>query len=139
MKMKANHILVLLDKYSKMYPSENSTVNRFKTLISTGKCFDLNNKVGHITASSLIVDIEKGNALLTHHKKIDKWIQLGGHVDSLDKSIQESAKREAFEESSLSSLKLINEEIFDLDIHKIYKFDMSYHLHFDIRFLFTAD
>lgn len=137
--MNVNYIEVLLDEYLEKYPLESSQVDRFKTLISNGKCFDLNNEVGHITASSFIVDARKEYGLLTHHKKINKWIQLGGHVDSADKTIQESAKREAFEESSLSSLKLISEKIFDIDIHKIYAKDLSYHLHFDIRFLFSAN
>ena len=36
---------------------------------------------GHLTASSLVVDRSRGRALLTHHKKLERWLQLGGHCD----------------------------------------------------------
>lgn len=37
--------------------------------------------VGHLTASAWIVDSRRTRTLLTHHRKLDRWLQLGGHVD----------------------------------------------------------
>ncbi|MFP4456662.1 MAG: NUDIX hydrolase, partial [Clostridia bacterium] len=123
--MKNEHIIGLLNEYSKRYPLEEVQVKEFKKLILNSNCFDYDNKIGHITASCFIIDLSNRYGLLTHHRKINKWLQLGGHINSLDKTIHESAQREAFEESSLSSLTLVSEKIFDIDIHKIYNKDLS--------------
>lgn len=137
--MDRKHIRFLLNEYAGKYPLEKEQVDRFKSLLSAKNCFNSDNEFGHITASSLVIDLSKAYGLLTHHRKINKWLQLGGHVDPQDNTIVESAQREAFEESSLDSLILVSESILDIDIHKIYNKDLSFHFHFDIRFLFTAD
>jgi 8-oxo-dGTP pyrophosphatase MutT (NUDIX family) len=138
-KMDGNHLVELLNEYKLRYKKEMNVINQFLKFISNGNCFSLDNKVGHITASAFIIDTTKLSSLLTHHVKIKKWIQLGGHINKNDKNIFEAAYREAFEESSLNSLKLIKKSIFDIDIHKIYSTNDQSHLHYDIRILFSAD
>ncbi len=97
------------------------------------------NKLGHITGSAWIVRKDRKKVLLTHHLKLDRWLQVGGHVES-DNSILESALREAMEETGLTSIKPLSEEIFDIDVHLIPKRgDVEAHNHYDIRFLFEAD
>jgi len=76
---------------------------------------------------------------LVHHKKLDRWLQPGGHADG-DEDVVRVASKEAEEETGLQSLRLVNSQIFDIDIHLIPRHkDVKAHFHHDIRFLFTAD
>lgn len=93
---------------------------------------------GHITASAWILSPERDAALLTHHKKLGRWLQLGGHVED-DASIELAALREATEESGLQGLTLLDAALFDIDVHRIpARKDEAEHLHFDCRFLLQA-
>ena len=94
---------------------------------------------GHLTASAWIVDAARQRTLLTHHRKLDRWLQLGGHVDG-DPDLAASALREAREESGLTKLVLVSAEIFDLDRHRIpARGTEPEHSHYDVRFLIEAD
>ncbi|HAA15932.1 MAG TPA: NUDIX hydrolase [Cytophagales bacterium] len=94
---------------------------------------------GHLTASAWIVNPARTKYLLTHHAKLNRWLQLGGHIEE-DVDLQAAALREALEESGLSSVRLVSDAVFDLDIHTIpaRKQDPE-HLHLDVRFLIEAD
>lgn len=102
-------------------------------------CFERACVPGHLTGSAWIVDAARSRALLTHHRKLDKWFQLGGHADG-DPDLIAVAQREAFEESGLEDVRLVSREIFDVDRHLIpaRKSDPA-HYHYDLRFLFEAD
>jgi 8-oxo-dGTP pyrophosphatase MutT (NUDIX family) len=93
--------------------------------------------VGHLTASALVVDARGERALLTHHRKLDRWLQLGGHCDG-DANLAGTALRECLEESGIAGLAILPEPI-DLDIHPIpARAAEPEHLHFDTRFLVLA-
>jgi len=95
--------------------------------------------VGHVTASAWIVDPARTCALLAHHRKLGKWLQLGGHVDG-DPDVRRAALREAREESGLTSLRLLAGRIYDLDVHVIpARPGEPAHEHYDVRFAFAAD
>jgi 8-oxo-dGTP pyrophosphatase MutT (NUDIX family) len=95
--------------------------------------------VGHVTASAWIVDAERTHALLLHHRKLDRWLQPGGHVDD-DPDVRAAAMREAREESGLRTLRFVFEGIYDVDIHAIpARGNEPAHEHFDIRFALEAD
>ena len=97
---------------------------------------------GHLTASAWIVDPANERALLIHHKKLDKWLQPGGHIDDEDASVCAAALREAREETGLVGLAIPfkNEvSIFDVDVHSIpARRDEPSHFHYDIRYRFLA-
>ena len=94
---------------------------------------------GHLTGSAWIVDASRRRALLTHHRKLDKWLQPGGHADG-DPDLLAVALREAREETGLTRLKAVSTEIFDVDRHWIpTRGDMRGHWHLDLRFLIEAD
>ncbi len=97
-----------------------------------------NNPLGHLTGSAWILNEERDAFLLHHHKKLDKWLQLGGHVDE-GEDIMEASLREAKEESGIEGLKLLLPDIFDVDVHEVPgRLEEPAHYHYDIRFLFQA-
>jgi 8-oxo-dGTP pyrophosphatase MutT (NUDIX family) len=103
------------------------------------EAFDRALAPGHVTASAWIVDPERTHAVLLHHRKLERWLQLGGHVDG-DPDVRRSALREAREESGLRTLRLIAENIYDIDVHRIpARGSEPAHDHFDVRFALEAD
>lgn len=101
--------------------------------------FDRTLLIGHVTASAWIVDPARTHALLAHHRKLGKWLQLGGHADG-DPDVRRAALREAREESGLTSLRFAANGIYDLDVHPIpARPGEPAHEHYDVRFAFEAD
>ncbi len=90
---------------------------------------------GHVTASAFIVDPAGTRLLLHHHRRLDRWLQMGGHVDAAE-HVVDAALREAREESGLAELALASAAPFDIDIHAIpaAKGEPA-HLHFDVRYI----
>ncbi len=92
---------------------------------------------GHLTASALVVDPSRGAALLTHHRKLGRWLQLGGHCDG-DANLARAALREAIEESGIADLR-VDPDPLDVDVHAIpARATEPEHLHLDTRFLVLA-
>jgi 8-oxo-dGTP pyrophosphatase MutT (NUDIX family) len=92
---------------------------------------------GHLTASAVIVDAGFTRALLTHHRKLGRWLQLGGHCDG-DANLAGVALRECIEESGIAQLAVAPSPI-DVDVHVIpARPGEPQHLHFDTRFLVVA-
>lgn len=133
-------LLKKLYSYSSTDPHEEQMRKKIIRFIEDyDDCFERTLLVGHITASALIVNKQKTHTLMTHHEKLEKWLQLGGHSDGDSNSLN-VAMREALEESGLKTIKPISEEIFDVDVHEIpARKQEPAHFHYDIRFLFEAD
>lgn len=89
---------------------------------------------GHLTGAAWLVSADGQRVLLTHHRKLQRWLQLGGHADG-DVDLVAVALREAEEESGLRDL-AIEREIFDLDRHWIPDHrDVPGHWHYDLRYV----
>ena len=137
-------LIAVLHRYRARFPAELATVDRFLVLLEGhAMCYERDCWVGHITGSAWVVDIGATRTLLTHHKKLDKWLQLGGHSDG-DENTNRVAMREATEESGLdlipvSMTGVAVDEVFDIDIHQIpaRKHEPA-HSHFDVRLAFQA-
>ncbi len=129
----------MLKLYHKRYRTETQVKKLIATLNNDQYCFHRSNFSGHFTASAWILNEDRDKALMTHHKKLNMWLQLGGHADG-DTDLLNVARREVFEESGIEKIRLLNDGIFDVDIHLVPKFkNQPSHRHFDIRFIFEAN
>jgi 8-oxo-dGTP pyrophosphatase MutT (NUDIX family) len=93
---------------------------------------------GHFTASAFVLSEAGTELLLIRHKKLQKWLQPGGHIEPTDRDLVAAARREVHEETGLAQLELVR-PFFDVDVHEIPAFGQSpAHLHHDVRALFSA-
>ncbi|MFE3828152.1 NUDIX hydrolase [Streptomyces sp. NPDC059092] len=90
---------------------------------------------GHLTASALVVDPERGRVLLTLHKKLGRWLQMGGHCEPGDTTVERAALREAGEESGIPELTLLPGGPVQLDRHPI---PAPCHWHLDVQYAALA-
>jgi 8-oxo-dGTP pyrophosphatase MutT (NUDIX family) len=126
----------MLQKYLPLSSEELSSKDRMLSFLKQhDDCFERSLDIGHFTGSSWLVNCDNTKALLMHHTKLDKWLQLGGHCDG-DPDILAVAIKEAQEESGLQNIVAVNENIFDIDVHLIpAKGSLKEHYHYDVRFL----
>lgn len=124
-----------LADYAGRWPGEAGTVRLFRELDDdAGDPYARARLAGHFTASAWLVDRGGTRVLLTHHRKLDRWLQLGGHADG-DRDLAHAALREAQEESGLPGLR-VEPAIFDLDRHRIPAHKgVPEHWHYDVRFV----
>ena len=95
---------------------------------------------GHFTASAFVLSPDRSELLLIHHRKLGMWLQPGGHVETCDRDIIASARREVEEEVGLADLSLLHPGTFDLDVHNIpARKTEPAHEHFDVRMLFGTE
>ncbi|WP_159015215.1 NUDIX hydrolase [Cognatiluteimonas profundi] len=125
-------------EYRRRWTAEAATVDLFTALLGEdGNSFVRERLSGHFTASAWLVDRDGARVLLTHHRKLGRWLQLGGHADG-DPDLARAALKEAHEESGLSGL-TVEPEIFDLDRHWIPEHGgVCAHWHYDVRFVVRA-
>ena len=129
----------MIRNYTQAHPEERAPYDMLKFLDDETSYFLRDSYNGHFTGSAWIVSPDRSSILMTHHKKLRKWIQLGGHADG-ESNLLKVALREATEESGIQQFKVLSEEIFDLDIHGIPQNNSELgHLHYDVRFLIEAD
>ena len=94
---------------------------------------------GHFTGSGFVVSPGLGAVLLVHHRRLERWLQPGGHVDADDGSVEGAARREIEEETGIGSLESLG-GLLDIDVHPIPpRHDEPGHRHFDLRFAYTTD
>lgn len=91
---------------------------------------------GHLTGSALVVDAEAERILVLFHRKVQRWLQPGGHVDG-DANLPAAALREATEETGIDDLRVVVPAV-DLDIHQFRAEGEPTHLHLDSRYLVLA-
>jgi 8-oxo-dGTP pyrophosphatase MutT (NUDIX family) len=130
--------LRLIDDYAQAYPQESDVTALFAAFMAEhADAASRSRREGHLTGSAWLVSADGERVLLTHHRKLDRWLQLGGHADD-DADLARVALREAEEESGLSGL-AVEREIFDLDRHRIpARGDEPEHWHYDVRFVVRA-
>lgn len=137
-------LLELLARHLARRPEDRAVVARVSGFVlAHPDCFLRSCREGHITASAWILSADRRHALLTHHRKLGRWLQLGGHCDG-DGDPRQVALREACEESGLERFRFLPETTdplpLDLDVHPIPAHGGEpAHLHLDMRFLLVAE
>lgn len=120
------------------YPQAAETASLFAEFLSSATTvFERSHAPGHFTGSAWLVSADGARVLLTHHRKLARWLQLGGHADG-DADLARVALREAEEESGLRDL-TVEQAIFDLDRHLIpARAQEPAHWHYDVRYVVRA-
>jgi 8-oxo-dGTP pyrophosphatase MutT (NUDIX family) len=92
---------------------------------------------GHLTCTGLLIHPDRSHILLIHHRRLNRWLLPGGHVEAADPSPAEAARREAQEETAVLTLPFF--ALAGMDVHGIPgRGAEPYHLHYDLKFAFLA-
>jgi 8-oxo-dGTP pyrophosphatase MutT (NUDIX family) len=135
----------LLDQLARLVPADAAeaedlaTVRRF--VEAHPDPFDRNIPRGHLTGSAVVVAASGDAVLLLHHRKLDRWLQPGGHASPGESAGEEVALREAREETGIEGLRLhpTAPRPLDVDVHDIpARRDEPAHEHLDLRYLVIA-
>ena len=134
----------LLNQHAPACDEEAAYLGRMKTLLdSSGDPMSREHyEPGHFTASGFVLSPDGRSVLLVLHRKLERWLQPGGHVDPGDADLFAAACREVGEETGLTGLRCSRNTaaVFDVDIHPIpaRKAEPD-HAHFDVRFLLRTE
>jgi 8-oxo-dGTP pyrophosphatase MutT (NUDIX family) len=137
-------LLDLLAAYGDVWPDDRAVVERVVSFVEARPdCLERTCLEGHVTGSAWVISRDGRLCLLTNHKKLGFWLQLGGHADG-DPDIRRVAVREVEEESGLEGLRVLSvlgrDVPLDLDVHPIPATPREpAHFHYDVRFLIMAD
>lgn len=137
-------IRAMLDARQPADSEEARDIQRMKALIAEHpNILNMNCEIGHVTASAAIIELAQGRALLHFHKRLKRWLQVGGHAE-YETDFAQVALREAREETGLPDLahypQAGNPAPIDFDIHAIPQSgDIPRHLHLDFRYLLVTE
>lgn len=126
-------------RHAAAQPGQAAVVDAFIALLDDPvDPFRRERLAGHFTASAFLVDRRGERVLLTHHRKLGRWLQPGGHADG-DRDLARVALREAEEESGLRDLR-VEPVVYDLDRHWIPEHrGVPGHWHYDVRYVVRAE
>lgn len=132
-------LVAALRRHALHGPQEAVEAARFEAFAGAGPgVFDRTHGPGHFTGSAWVVSRDGDRVLLTHHRKLGRWLQPGGHADG-ERDLARVALREAEEETGLPGLALASPDIFDLDRHRIpARNHEPAHWHYDVRYVVRA-
>lgn len=129
------HIMALLPTHQPVDAREEESIRLFLSEVPTlaEPCSEDAGPV-HVTASAIVVSDDGDKVALHLHKRLNMWLQPGGHIDD-GETPPEGALREAHEETGLP----VRHErdggvFFHLDAHP----GPKGHTHYDLRYLVRA-
>ncbi len=137
--MHRTQLRTLLHAYNPADAQEQEYKTRMLAFIGQyPDCFERSLAVGHVTASAWLLNKDLSHVLLMHHAKLNKWVQMGGHCDG-NADVMAVALKEAQEESGIDAIAVLENSIFDIDVHLIpaHKHEQE-HYHYDVRFLMAV-
>ncbi|MDC7228248.1 MAG: NUDIX hydrolase [Spirochaetales bacterium] len=136
--MNKTQLIYLLERYTEKH-DEKETVSLILSFLTRTESMPVQHSHGHLTGSAWLVNPRRDKAFLVHHAKLDLWVQPGGHLEE-GEEVVDASRRECMEETGINEIRLLDEDIFDIDIHLFpERMGNEAHTHFDIRFLFEAE
>jgi 8-oxo-dGTP pyrophosphatase MutT (NUDIX family) len=138
MRESASSLIEAFRRYRDQWQGDADVVAKFEDFAQThADAFERSNLTAHFTGSAWLVSADGDRVLLMHHRKLDRWLQPGGHADG-DTDLGQVALREAEEETGLVGLR-VDGDIFDVDRHRIpARADEPEHWHYDVRYVVRA-
>ncbi len=132
-------------EYLARNPREAERLEPFRIFLETNapkQVISRKHLAGHVTTSGFLVNDNGESLLLIHHRKLDRFLQPGGHLED-DPTLLASALREIREEVGLQeeALTLCQPDHLpcDIDPHRIpARGEQPEHWHFDFRYLFRV-
>ena len=140
--MHRQQLIQSLESYTTPFMEEAGMVGRARRFVLAHEnCFDRTLVHAHVTGSAWVLNPARTHVLMLHHRKLDLWLQPGGHADG-DPDMLKVVLKETSEETGidLKDIHLLSEKVFDVDEHVVYpSAHDDRHTHFDIRFLVEID
>ena len=139
--LRSQALLEDLGTYTPADGPERRSLERIVRFVETSADpFGRANAEGHITGSAVVAREDGSAFLLVRHRKLDRWLQPGGHCDPDDGGVLGTALREAEEETGVGDLvPALSGRPLDVDVHPIpAKGTEPPHLHYDVRYLVTS-
>ncbi|MCG6117838.1 MAG: NUDIX hydrolase [Aquimonas sp.] len=131
------HLRAELESHARRCPGQTALAEDYIALLGDRLAFSRDRLAGHFTGSAWLVSADGERVLLTHHRKLQRWLQLGGHADG-EADLAAVALREAQEESGLDGL-VLEGAVYDLDCHWIpERGEVPGHWHHDVRYVVRA-
>jgi 8-oxo-dGTP pyrophosphatase MutT (NUDIX family) len=122
-------------------PRTASSLERTRTLLAQSPApfsrstFD----PGHVTASGVVLAPARDRVLLVFHRRLQRWLQPGGHVEPEDRDLVEAARREVVEETGVIPNPRVTPVLIGVDVHPIPpRYDEPAHWHHDLVFRFVS-
>jgi 8-oxo-dGTP pyrophosphatase MutT (NUDIX family) len=136
----AARLLQDLERFRPADSRELASLERIWSLLSSAADPFSRARTDHITGSAVVARPEGDGFLLVFHRRLERWLQPGGHVEPGDGSVFETARRETQEETGVTALDApLGPLVLDVDVHPIPpRADRPGHVHFDLRYLLTT-
>ncbi|MGE5277456.1 MAG: NUDIX hydrolase [Acidobacteriota bacterium] len=133
-------LLGRLESFRPEDAGERASLERIRELVRTAVDPFTRAARDHVTASAVVASPDGRRFLLVHHRRLDRWLQPGGHVEPEDASVYAAALREAREETGVREFESpAGAAVLDVDVHPIpARADRPEHVHFDLRHLLTT-
>lgn len=94
---------------------------------------------GHVTCTGVVLSPDRHHVLLVHHRRLDRWLLPGGHVEPEDTLASDTARREVLEETGANLDPGTRPVLVGCDVHAIPSRGREpLHLHHDLIFGFQA-
>ena len=94
---------------------------------------------GHYMASGFVASPDHRAILLVEHRRLERWLQPGGHYEVGDRTVDGAARREVHEETGIGDLESLADRVLRIDAHAIpARSDEPAHTHFDLAMAYVA-
>ena len=137
----------LRNKIEKYQPYNEQETKDKQTMLKYIDTFEdvltRNNEFGHFTASAWTLNPQRTKVLMIYHNIYQSWAWTGGHADG-ESNLLEVAIRELKEETGVKNVKILNDNIFSLEIicvngHIKRGKYISSHQHLNLTYLLEVD